>query len=142
MLLDSHIPTPTCHSRLGNSALRAILDGRVHPKSFWIAPSVYEALENAIVNGVSPSCIDPTSNLHFVLLCKVIPEVLLLWLKLAAVITPFQVLGDPASLESKEELFGFIGDLKEIVGGGDLVLTDDVGQVLAGQGQTLLVPNR
>ena len=52
--------------------------------------------------------------------------------------TPFQVLGDPAFLESKEELFG---DLIDIVDGGDLVLTEDVGQVLAGQGQTLLVPS-
>jgi hypothetical protein len=52
--------------------------------------------------------------------------------------TPFQALGDPAFLESKEELFG---DLIDIVDGGDLVLTEDVGQVLAGQGQTLLVPS-
>jgi hypothetical protein len=141
MLLDPRFPALTCHSRPGNSALRAIPDGRVYPKSFWIAPSVYEALENALLNGVSPNCIDPTSNLHFVLLCKLIPEVLLSWLKLAAVMTPFQVLGDPASLESKEELFGFTLDLIAIAGGGDLGLTDDVGQVLAGQGQTLLVPN-
>jgi hypothetical protein len=52
--------------------------------------------------------------------------------------TPFQALGDPAFLESKEELFG---DLIDIVDGGDLVLTEDVGQVLAGQGLTLLVPS-
>ena len=49
--------------------------------------------------------------------------------------------GNPVFLESKEELFGFTLDLIDIVDGGDLVLTDDVGKVLAGQGQTLLVPN-
>ena len=54
--------------------------------------------------------------------------------------TPFQVLGDPAFLEPKEELFGSTLDPIDIVDGGDLVLTDDVRQVLAGQGQTLLVP--
>jgi len=55
--------------------------------------------------------------------------------------TPFQVFGDPAFLESKEELFGSTLDPIEIADGGDLVMTGDVGQVLAGQGQTLLVPN-
>ena len=56
--------------------------------------------------------------------------------------TPFQVLGDPVLPESKEELFGSTLDLTDIADAGDLVLTDDVGQLLAGQGQTLLVPNR
>lgn len=55
--------------------------------------------------------------------------------------TPFQVLGDPAFLESQEELFGSTLDLIDIVDGGDLVLADDVGQPLAGQSQTLLVPS-
>jgi hypothetical protein len=57
------------------------------------------------------------------------------------VATPFQVLGDPALLESKKELVGFTLDLMDIVDGSDLVLTDDVGKVLAGQAQTFLVPN-
>lgn len=72
------LPAPMCQSRLGNGALRAILDGRVYPKSFLIAPCGYEGLENVLVNGVSPGCIDLTPSLHFVLLCKIIPEVLLL----------------------------------------------------------------
>jgi len=55
--------------------------------------------------------------------------------------TPFQVLGDPAFLESKEEPFGSTLDPIDIVDGGDLVLTGDVGQPFAGQGQTLLVPS-
>jgi hypothetical protein len=57
------------------------------------------------------------------------------------VATPFQVLGDPAFLESKEELVGFTLDPIDIVDGNDLVLTDEVGKVLAGQAQTFLVPN-
>jgi hypothetical protein len=66
-----------CHSRLGNGALRAILDGRVYPKSLSVAPFGYEGWENVFVNGVSPGFIDVTSNLHFVLLCKINPAVLL-----------------------------------------------------------------
>jgi hypothetical protein len=48
--------------------------------------------------------------------------------------TPFQVLGDPVFLESREELFGFTLNPIDIMDGGDLVLTDDVGQVLTDQG--------
>ena len=39
---------------------------------------------------------------------------------------PFQVLGDPVLLESKEELFGSTLDLTDNVDVDDLVLTDDV----------------
>jgi len=70
-------PAPVCHSRLGNGALRAILEGRVYPKSLWVAPFGYEGWENVFVNDVSPGFIDVTSNLHFVLLCKIDPAVLL-----------------------------------------------------------------
>ena len=81
----------------------------------------------------------PSSSFAGVLDPELAPESFVSSHELAAMVTPFQILGDPVLLEPQEEILGFslvrIGAVNNI----GLAFTDHVSDALACQGETLLV---
>ena len=82
---------------------------------------------------------EPSPSFVGVLDAKLIPETFVSSHELAAMVTPFQILGHPALLEPQEEIFGSVFVRIWAVNNIGLALTDRVSHVLACQSETLLV---